>query len=207
MDRALNAFVNLDVPADVVLIDVRGTLTQSSRPELVHIVRRVRRMGIRSHIRVELSAAGRVESSALAGLRSDLNAIDSDTLPGIYGNGVSLAFSPNADGWPAKPDPTQQPLALIDVLTDMTEDGEDFADGYPLVPTGRLEDLCGRPLEEYSDAELLTASDWIFGLLDTPSAFAGPDLLGRYNDIGLEFRRRRQEDAVPLPASEGQAAS
>lgn len=207
MDRALNAFVNLDVPADVVRIDIRGSLNQSSRPELVHIVRRVRRMGIRSHIHVELSGAGKVESSALAGLRSDLNSIDSDTLPGIYGNGVSLAFSPSADGWAGQPDPTQQPLALIDVLTDVTEDGEDFADGYPLVPTGRLEDLCGRPLEEYSDAELLTASDWIFGLLDTPSAFAGPDLLGRYNDIGLEFRRRRQEDAVPLTASEGQAAS
>ena len=207
MDRALNAFVNLDVPADVVRIDIRGSLNQSSRPELVHIIRRVRRMGIRSHVRVDLSAAEKVESSALAGLRSDLNAIDSDTLPGIYGSGVSLVFSPGSDGWAGQPDPTQQPLALIDVLTDMTEDGEDFADGYPLVPTGRLEELCGRPLEEYSDAELLTASDWIFGLLDTPSAFAGPDLLGRYNDIGLEFRRRRQEDAVPLTASEGQAAS
>lgn len=206
MDRALNAFVNLDVPADVVRVDINGTLNQSSRPELVHIVRRVRRMGIRSHIRVDLSGAGKVESSALAGLRSDLNAIDSDTLPGIYGNGVSLAFSPSADGWAARPDPAQPPLALIDVLTDLTEDGEDFADGYPLVPTGRLEELCGRPLEEYSDAELLTASDWIFGLLDTPSTFAGPDLLGRYNDIGLEFRRRRQQ-AAPLPASEDQAAS
>ena len=135
MDRALNAFVNLDVPADVVRIDIRGSLNQSSRPELVHIIRRVRRMGIRSHVRVDLSAAEKVESSALAGLRSDLNAIDSDTLPGIYGSGVSLAFSPGPEEWAAQPDP-QQPLALIDILTDITEDGEDFADVEQLIAWG-----------------------------------------------------------------------
>lgn len=207
MDRTLNALVNLDVPSDIVRIDIGGTLNQGSRLELVHIIRRVRRMGIRSHIRVDLSGAELVESSALAGLRSDLNAIDADSLTGIYGSGVSLALSPGAEGWAAAPDATQQPLALIDVLTDMTEDGQDFADGYPLVPTGRLEELCGRPLEEYSDGELLTASDWIFALLDNPRAFAGSDLLGRYNDIGQEFRRRQQEAVAPLTASEDQAAS
>jgi len=54
MDRPLNALINLDVPGDIVRIDVRGTLNQVSRPELAHIIRRIRRMGIRSHIRVYL---------------------------------------------------------------------------------------------------------------------------------------------------------
>ncbi len=207
MDRALDALVNLDVPADTVLIDIRGSLNHNSRPELIHIVRRIRRMGIRSHVRVDLSIAELVESSALAGLRNDLNAIDTDSLSGLYGGGVSLVLSPSSEGWTVAPDAAQQPLALIDVFTDRTEDGQDFADGYPLVPTGRLEELCGRPLEDYSDGELLAASDWIFTLLDNPGPFAGPDLLGRYNDIGQEFRRRQQEGAAPVPASEGQAAS
>jgi hypothetical protein len=207
MDRALDALVNLDVPADTVLIDIRGSLNHSSRPELIHIIRRIRRMGIRSHVRVDLSTAELVESSSLAGLRSDLNAIDTDSLSGLYGGGVSLVLSPSSEGWTVAPDAAQRPLALIDVFTDRTEDGQDFADGYPLVPTGRLEELCGRPLEDYSDGELLAASDWIFTLLDNPGAFAGPDLLGRYNDIGQEFRRRQQEGAASIPASEGQAAS
>jgi hypothetical protein len=207
MDRPLNALVNVDVPADIVRIDIRGSLNQGSRLELVHIIRRVRRMGIRSHIRVDLSAAELVESVALAGLRSDLNAVDAGTLPGIYGSGVSLNLSPNAEGRAGAQKGTQQPLALVDALTDVTEDGQDFADGYPLVPTGQLEELCGRSLGEYSDEELLAASDWIFALLDKPKAFAGPDLLGRYNDIGQEFLRRRHESPAPLTASEDQAAS
>src|SRR5215217_6439574 len=94
MDRELNALVNLDVPADVVRIDVQGILNQDSRPGLVQIIRRIRRMGIRSHVRVELSQAALVESSALAGLRQDLNAIDAGTLMGIHGAGVSLGLSP-----------------------------------------------------------------------------------------------------------------
>src|SRR5687768_11892374 len=110
MDRALNAFVNLDVPADVVCIDVRGSLNQDSRPGLVQIIRRIRKIGIRSHIRVELSRAAIVESSALAGLRSDLNAIDTSILPGTYGAGVSLDLSPAADEWAAAPDSAGQPL-------------------------------------------------------------------------------------------------
>lgn len=207
MDRALNALVNLDVPADIVRIYIRGSLNHGSRPELVHIIRRVRRMGIRSHIRVDLSGAELVESPALAGLRTDLNAIDTDSLPGLYGGGVSLVLSRSAEGRDTTPDAAPQRLALIDVLTDVTEDGQDFADGYPLVPTGHLEELCGRPLDEYSDGELLAASDWIFTLLDNPRAFAGSDLLGRYNDIGQEFQRRQRETSGPLSASEGQAAS
>ncbi|TNB76304.1 hypothetical protein FHJ30_02725 [Arthrobacter sp. BB-1] len=207
MDRALNALVNLDVPADIVRIDVRGSLTQGSRPELAHIIRRIRRMGIRSHIRVYLSGAVLVESSALAGLRSDLNAIDTGTLPGIYGSGVSLDLTLGTAEWAAGQEPSGRELALIEGLADGCDGVGDLADGFPLVPAGRLDDLCGRPLEEYSDAELLTASDSIFALLDSPKAFAGSDLLGRYNDIGEELRRRQQESAASLPASEGQAAS
>jgi hypothetical protein len=206
MDRALNALVNLDVPADIVRIDIRGSLNHVSRPELVHIIRRIRRMGIRSHIRVDLSRSELVESSALAGLRSDLNAIDTGTLPGLYGSGVSLVLSLGAEGWAAA-ESNEQPLAIIDGLADMSDDGQDFPDGFPLASARRLEELCGRPLAEYTDAELLTASDSIFALLDNPKAFAGSDLLGRYDDIGREILRRSQESGVPLPAAEGQAAS
>jgi hypothetical protein len=206
MDRALNALVNLDVPGDVVRIDVRGSLSQGSRPQLAHIIRRIRRMGIRSHIRVDLSAAALVESSALAGLRSDLNAIDTGTLPGLYGSGVSLDFSPGTGEWTAD-DPRGRELAVLEGLADGWDDVDDIAEGLPLLPSSALEELSGRPLAEYSDAELLTASDSIFALLDSPSAFAGSDLLGRYDDIGEELRRRQQEAGAPLPASEGQAAS
>jgi len=147
-----------------------------------------------------------VESSALAGLRSDLNAIDTGTLPGIYGSGVSLDLSLGTAEWAAG-DPSGRELALIEGLADGSEDVGELPGGFPLVSAGRLEELCGQPLEEYSDAELLTASDSIFALLDSPKAFAGSDLLGRYNDIGEELRRRQQESGAPLPASEGQAAS
>ncbi|MDT0195301.1 hypothetical protein Q9R30_08025 [Arthrobacter sp. AB6] len=207
MDRALNAFVNLDVPADVVRIDVRGSLNQVSRPELAHIIRRIRRMGIRSHVRIDLSGAVLVESTALAGLRSDLNAIDTGTLPGIYGGGVSLEFSRGTGERAAGHDLDGPGLALIDGLADGCGDAGDLAEGFALVPAGRLDELCGQPLAEYSDAELLAASDSIFALLDSPKAFPGSDLLGRYNDIGDELRRRQHEAGAPLPASEGQAAS
>ena len=48
MDRRLHALVKLDVATDVVRIDVRGSLNEESRPSLLHIIRRVRRMGVRS---------------------------------------------------------------------------------------------------------------------------------------------------------------
>ena len=207
MDRALNAFINLDVPGDIVRIGVRGSLNQGSRPELAHIIRRIRRMGIRSHIHVDLSGAELVESAALAGLRSDLNAIDTGTLPGIYGDGVSLDVSRGTGDRAGGNDPDGPGLALIEGLADECGDAEDLAEEFPLVPVGRLEELCGRPLEEYSEAELLTASDSIFALLDSPKAFPGSDLLGRYNDIGEELRRRQEDSGAALPASEGQAAS
>ena len=65
------------------------------------------------------------------------------------------------------------------------------------MPAGRALKSVGRPLEEYSDEELLTASDSLFALLDNPEAFPGSDLLGRYNDIG--------EEIPPAPAGPGAA--
>jgi len=216
MDCALDALVNLDVAADIVRIDVRGSLNQDSRPGLVQIIRRIRRMGIRSHIRVELSRAAMVESSALAGLRSDLNAIDTGSLPGIHGAGVSLDLSPAGDDAAAAPDPAGQPLTVLDGFS---AGGAADADtlGHPAGLAGEteiplleltgLEVLCGRRLQDYSDEELLLASDTLFTLLDNPAAFPGSDLLGRYDDIGHEMLRRQQDASAPFPAAEGQAAS
>jgi hypothetical protein len=213
MDRALDALVNFDVPADIVRIDVRGSLNQDSRPGLVQIIRRIRRMGIRSHICVELSRAVMVESSALAGLRIDLNAIDTGSLPGIHGAGVSLDLSPAGGEWAAAPG---QPLTILDGFSaggvaDMDAPGYPAAfsgeAGIPLLDLTGFEVLCGRALQDYSDEELLLASDTLFTLLDNPAAFPGSDLLGRYDDIGQEMLRRQQDASAPFPAVEGQAAS
>jgi hypothetical protein len=216
MDRALNALVNLDVPADVVRVDVQGSLNQESRPGLVQIIRRIRRMGIRSHIRVELSRAAIVESSALAGLRTDLNAIDTSTLPGIYGAGVSLDLSPAGEEWASLSPADEQVLASIDAFPAESDAGIEAIASVAGVPgMGELPPLelpglgawGDRDLLEYSDEELLLASDTLFALLDDPGAFAGSDLLGRYEDIGQEMLRRQQETRAPFPAVEGQAAS
>ena len=94
MDQTLQAHVKLDVVSDVVRISVRGSLTQASRPSLMHIIQRVRRMGIISHIRVDLGLAAFVESSALAGLRNDLNAIDGGRRLGDVAGMPAPAASP-----------------------------------------------------------------------------------------------------------------
>jgi hypothetical protein len=67
--------------------------------------------------------------------------------------------------------------------------------------------LAIRPLEEYSDEELFAASDAVFSLLDDPEALDGPDLLGRYNDIGQEILRRTPLSEILNPAGERQTAS
>ncbi len=96
----MNAHVKLDIASDVLRIDVRGSLTQHSRPTLMQLIQRVRRMGITSHIRVNLGNAAFVESAALAGLRNDLNAIDGaaalvDTAGALPSSaGVSLELNP-----------------------------------------------------------------------------------------------------------------
>ena len=103
MDTSLNAQPTIDIASDIVRIDVRGSLTQQSRPVLMQLIQRVRRMGITSHIRVNLGRAVLVESAALAGLRNDLNAIDgaaalvetAGALPSSAG--VSLELTPVRD--------------------------------------------------------------------------------------------------------------
>lgn len=203
MERSLNALVHLDIPDDTVRIDVAGTLDQESRPDLVHVIRRIRRMGIRSHIRVDLSRAALVESSALAGLRRDLTAMDIHASPGVQSPGVSLKMDLTAD-LPSIPAPGMQPLVLVD------DDEPFFPDGYDslaAMPPARIEELFGRPLAEYTEKELLAASDSLFALLDTPKALAGPELLGRYNDIGQEIIRRQRGPKEPYPAAEGRTAS
>lgn len=208
MDHTLNARISIDVPADVVRIDVLGSLDQQSRPVLIHVIGRVRRMGIRSHIRVDLSRAELVASSALAGLRNDLNAMDALTLPGIYGAGVSIVITPGADA-PA----TVEPLTLDD---DSSPDSAAHLPGGSTSgsPAAYLDEFCGRSLADYADQELLAASDALFSLLDSPGALAGADLL-RYNDVGQEIRRRQQaadggwqaSSSEPFPAAGDQAAS
>ncbi|MFD5278759.1 hypothetical protein ACFWIX_14530 [Pseudarthrobacter sp. NPDC058362] len=208
MDHTLNARISIDVPSDVVRIDVEGSLDQQSRPVLIHIIGRVRRMGIRSHIRVDLSGAELIASAALAGLRGDLNAMDALTLPGLYSAGVSIEVTPGLDV-PAAGEPL-----TVDGGGSPTSDVHPPV-GLPPTTGAYLDELCGRPLADYADPELLAASDALFSLLDSPGALAGADLLGRYNDIGREILRRQQSalDGWPAetpgsrPAAGNQAAS
>lgn len=186
----LNATTSRDDLTDTVRIDVLGNLDQASRPALVHMIQRFRGDGIQSHIRVDLSHAARVSSSALAGLRKDLNAMEGDH--GTLGGGVSLVLTDVGEEQPA--DNTVVPLPIIrEVLEDEFAAAFDAAES----DTGREEvserssvPLAIRPLEEYSEDELYAASDEVFSLLDDPEAVGGPDLLGRYNDIGEEILRR-----------------
>ncbi|WLQ08551.1 hypothetical protein [Arthrobacter oryzae] len=180
MDRKLHALVKLDVAADIVRIDIRGSLNQDSRPALVHVIRRIRRMGLTAHIRVDLSRASFVESPALVGLRNDLNAIDGGTSDGgiAAGSGVSLEFMPRPVA----------PAADAEAGLKTVEITGEFA--ASIDPSG-----CG-PLAQYSDDELLAASDCVFGLLDDPAAIAGSELLGQYDAIGRELTRRESAKAT-----------
>ena len=174
MDTSLNARAQLDVASDVLRIDVRGSLTQHSRPALMQLIQRVRRMGITSHIRVNLGHAAFVESSALAGLRNDLNAIDGaaalvDTAGALPSSaGVSLELNPYLETAVAA-------LPSLDLSADFTAS---------IATSGT------RPLNVFSDAELLAASDSVFGLLDNPADMARSQLLATYTEIGLEISRR-----------------
>ena len=172
MDLSLQAHVKLDVVSDVVRIDVRGSLTQASRPMLMQIIQRVRRGGITSHISVDLGRAAFVESSALAGLRNDLNSVDdpgagTEIAGQLASGGVSLELTPKAD------DPAGLPAL------DMS--GEFQAS---INPSGT------RQLARLSDDELLAASDSVFGLLDDPADMARTELLATYDAIAMEISRR-----------------
>lgn len=190
MDRNLHALVKLDVAADVVRIEVRGSLNQESRPALVHVIRRIRRMGITAHIRVDLSQAAFVESPALVGLRNDLNAIGGGASDGDTStvSGVSLEFIPRRESLSPE---TGSALQTIEIS------GEFAAS---IDPSG-----CG-PLAQYSDDELLAASDSIFGLLDDPAAIAGTELLAQYDAIGMEISRRESAEAGRKHSADGLSA-
>ena len=182
MDTSLNAQAKLNIATDVVRIDVRGSLTQHSRPSLIQLIQRVRRMGITSHIRVNLGHAAFVESSALAGLRNDLNAIDAaaalvDTAGALPSStGVSLELHPIVENATAA-------LLSLDLSADFTASIDTYGT---------------RPLNVYSDDELLAASDSVFGLLDNPAEMANTQLLATYVEIGLELSRREVDvKAVP----------
>ena len=181
MDRKLHALVKLDVTSDVVRIDVRGSLSQETRPALVLVIRRIRRMGITSHIRVDLSQAAFVESPALVGLRNDLNAI---------GHGVSEAGASGGSGVSLDFMPHREDVAGDDARFSKTlEITGEFA--ASIDPSG------SGPLAKYSDDELLAASDSIFAMLDDPAAIAGTELLARYDAIGMEISRRESAKASP----------
>jgi ABC-type transporter Mla MlaB component len=198
---ALNATTSRDDLTGTVRIDVLGSLDQASRPALIHMIQRLRSKGVQAHVSVDLSHAARVESTALAGLRKDLNAMEG--APGTLG-GVSLMLTGMDEEQPA--DNTNVLLPEITNVLEVEfaaawETGSRGGSGSSLVP------LAVRPLEEYSDEELFAASDEVFSLLDDPEALGGPDLLGRYNDIGQEILRRTPPSEILDPAGERQAAS
>jgi hypothetical protein len=181
MDQSLQAHVKLDVVSDVVRIDVRGSLTHASRPSLMQVIQRVRRMGISSHIRVDLGRAAVVESAALAGLRNDLNAIDGGS------TGSEIAGMPAPGGVSLELSQLNDDTAVLETL-DLS--GELTAS---LNPTGT------GPLTGYSDDALLAASDAVFGLLDDPADMARTELLATYDEIGMEISRR-EVGREPEPA-------
>ncbi|MEO3931840.1 hypothetical protein WMO79_03370 [Micrococcaceae bacterium Sec7.4] len=186
MDTSLNAHAKLDLASDVLRIDVRGSLTQDSRPALMQLIQRVRRMGITSHIRVNLGRAAFVESAALAGLRHDLNAIDGaaglvDTAGALPSSaGVSLELNPFLEN-------AVTALPSLDLSADFT---------------ASLDSSGTRPLNVFSDDELLAASDSVFGLLDNPADMARSQLLATYDEIGLEISRRKVGLDAARPGSD-----
>ncbi|WP_353711135.1 hypothetical protein [Arthrobacter sp. K5] len=179
MDNQLNSLIKINDANGTARIDVRGSLTQASRPELILEIRRVRRMGISSPITVDLSQAAFVESSALAGLRFDLNTLD-------------------AGAWQVSSRPA--PGVLLEVFSSRDTVAEARADFTALTdPAGLTEaqvDAGFRPLSTYSSHELLAASDSVFALLDDPAGRSGHELLARYEAIGEEIARRESTESA-----------
>ncbi|WP_445155437.1 hypothetical protein ACTWLI_04265 [Arthrobacter sp. Hor0625] len=186
MEHSLNAQAKLDVGSDVIRIDVRGSLSQQTRPALVQLIQRARRMGMTSHIRVDLANAEYIESSALAGLRHDLNSVDLSDLD-VQFHAASRATLPAAAG----------------VSLELMAYGDDFGRVFEPVDlagdfTASIDASGTGPLTRYSDDELLAASDCVFGRLDDPQGGAKSELLARYDDISLELSRR-QHSREPEP--------
>lgn len=185
MDNQLNPLIRIDDAAGTARINVRGSLTQATRPDLIHEIQRVRRMGISSPITVDLSHAAFVESSALAGLRIDLNALDAGTRQ------ASAAAAPGV---------------LLDIMSTrdhaVAESRPDFtALTNPSELSEALQAAGLRPLSDYSSDELLAASDSVFGLLDDPAGHSGQELLARYDAIVQEIARRELAESAEKHAS------
>lgn len=174
LDQSLNAQVKLDVGSDVVRIDVLGAVSRDTRPALLQLIQRIRRSGFSCHIRVDLSRSPFVESTALAGLRHDLNAIDNSSrqldLAGAppVAAGVSLELQPSADD-----------LGRLYQAVDLSAD-----------LAASVNPAHTRPLARYSYAELLAASDSAFSKLDDPAPGAASELLAHYEDLSFEIFRR-----------------
>jgi hypothetical protein len=182
MDNQLNPLIKIDDAAGTARIDVRGSLTLQSRPELMHQIQRVRRMGISSPITVDLSHAAFVESSALAGLRFDLNAGTRQVaVTGTTGVFLEIMSAPDHAVAESRPDFT--------ALTNPSELSQ------------ALEEAGLRLLSDYSPSELLAASDVVFGMLDDPAGHSGHELLARYEAIGEEIARREPADPAEKHAS------
>jgi len=200
----LKARASRDELTNTMRIDVLGSLDRASRPSLVHMIHDLRSSGVHSHVRVDLSQAVLVESTALAGLRKDLNAMEG--APGTAGNGVSLALTGDEAARQPEDSANAQHTGIRDGLDD------EFAaasENSPLhvVSHPSLVALPDRPLEEYSDDELFAASDAVFSLLDDPGTVRGADLLGQYNDIGQEIGRRSPLSDLLNPAAPNASAS
>ncbi|MFJ5697589.1 hypothetical protein [Arthrobacter sp. NPDC093139] len=198
MDNQLNSRLDIDRSASAVRIDIRGSLTQASRPDLLREIQRVRGMGITFPITVDLSSATFVESSALAGLRVDLNAQ------------AMNAQAMNAQAMNAQ-DPGLQDVVAAAAgvsLVLMAGSGQGAAEGgsptalpHPSQPVVAPAPFSLRPLSSYSSAELLAASDSIFELLDDPSGRCGNELLAQYDAIGEELARRELFEATGKQAA------
>lgn len=157
MDHHLDAIISLDAPTDTVHVDIDGSLTRVSREALIGITGRIRQMRAASHIQVHLGRAAFVESAALAGLRTDLEAADHG--PGdrpVPGRGVSLDIRPRES-------------------------------------TGSLTSRFAATLSNFTDEDLLTASDFIFAWLDDENGCPGTniqEMLALYVLVGKEMSDR-----------------
>lgn len=168
-DHHLGAVISLDVPRDTVHVDIRGSLTSGTRSHLLGIAGRIRALRAGSHIHVQLGRAAFVRSAALAGLRSDLEAMAGNSGGTLgHGRGVSLE-------------------------TRRRESARTFRH----TPPG----IIARPARRVdpTKADLLTASDFVFGWLDDELGCPGTNvsaMVALYELIGRDIACRTGSPAV-----------
>ena len=114
-DHHLGAVISLDVPRDTVHVHIGGSLTSGTRSQLLGIAGRIRALRAGSHIHVQLVRAAFVRSGALAGLRSDLEAMagNSGGKPGHGRGGCRLRHARGNAPWR----PGTQSWAVTPVLS------------------------------------------------------------------------------------------